>query len=100
MEQRSNQQSECLRTVTAAVDWLESIIPAGELESIAAMDDDDLVGLHVELGAYIRDRLGLWGGNDALQRDAGVPHAVDVSMVIVMALWQRLHSAARFSISA
>jgi hypothetical protein len=100
MEQRSNHQSECPKTVTGAVDWLESIIPASELELIAAMDVDDVVGLHVELGAYIRERLGLWTGNDALMADALARHAIDASMVIVMALWQRLQQAAQFSMSA
>ncbi len=71
MEQRANHHSEYPRTVTEAVDWLESIIPAGELELIAAMDVDDVVGLHVELGAYIRERLGLWSGNDALMSGHG-----------------------------
>lgn len=100
MEQRANHHSEYPRTVTEAVDWLESIIPAGEQELIAAMAVDDIIGLHVELGAYIRERLGLWTGNDALIADALAQHAVDASMVIVMALWQRLHQAARFSMSA
>jgi hypothetical protein len=100
VEQRANHHSEYPRTVTEAVDWLESIIPAGELELIAAMDVDDVVGLHVELGAYIRERLGLWNGNDALMEDAFALHAVDASMVIVMALWQRVHQAARFCLSA
>jgi hypothetical protein len=100
VEQRANHHSEYPRTVTEAVDWLESIIPAGELELIATMAVDDIVGLHVELGAYIREQLGLRTGNDALVADALAQHAVDASMVIVMALWQRRHQAARFSMSA
>lgn len=100
MEQRRQQHNACPKSVSEAVDWLEAIIPAGELDLIAVMAEDDLVGLHVELGAYIRDRLGLWSGNEALKVDAGVQPAVEVSMVIVTALWQRLHHPVPFRISA
>lgn len=91
MEQTSHPTAVWPRTVSEAVGWLEAVLPEAELERIAAMAEDDLTGLHFEVGAYLRNRLGLWAGNNELKADAGAWHAVDVSMVVVKALWAQLH---------
>ncbi len=42
------------------------------------------------LGAWIRNNLGLWKGNESLLESTGAPNADDASMVIVEAVWRRL----------
>jgi hypothetical protein len=90
MEQHSSFRSESVRTITQAVEWLESILPQEELEQIAVMGRRDLSLLHFELGAYVRKQLHLWVGNPELEADAGVADAVAVSAAIIEALWHRL----------
>jgi hypothetical protein len=62
--------------------------------SIAALAQSELIGLHMSLGAWIRNNLGLWKGNDRLMmavRDGDQPmHPDDASTAIVEAVWERL----------
>ena len=58
--------------------------------TISAMGDLELIGLHMGLGAWIRDNLGLWKGNRPLLECTDAPNADDPSMVIVEAVWRRL----------
>jgi|GEM_PF-3276310 len=94
MNAKARNTSEYPQTVVTAVDWLASTLPACVLDLIAAVDEDEVVDLHFELGAYIRSGLGLWGGNRALEADADAWSPVAVSRAVTKALWQRLHSAA------
>jgi hypothetical protein len=47
-------------TVDQAVGVLLGLLPDGEKAKIAAMSQDDLVALHLGLGMWIRNNLGLW----------------------------------------
>jgi len=65
-----------------------------ERASIAALAQWELVGLHMGLGTWIPNNLGLWKGNNApiqaiRERDHAM-HPDDASMVIVEAVWDRL----------
>lgn len=54
-------------TIDAAVRVLQGLLPEDEQRKIAAMAEDDLILMHFGLGAWIRNNLGLWQGNTALQ---------------------------------
>jgi hypothetical protein len=81
-------------TIDEAVGVVIAALSDDERASIAALAQAELIGLHFGLGAWIRNNLGLWKGNDALtqairERDPEI-HPDDASMVIVEAVWERL----------
>jgi len=62
--------------------------------TIGALPKSELIGLHMGLGGWIRNNLGLWKGNGELmqairERDQAI-HPDDASMVIVEAVWRQL----------
>ena len=59
------------------------------------MSEDDLIGLHPTLGAYIRERFGLWSGNKPLMQSCRIEFGEEISedeasAVIIRELWKRL----------
>jgi hypothetical protein len=54
------------KTVEEAVDLLIDSMIHKDLESVRETSEDDLIMLHMGLGAYIRNNFGLWGGNREL----------------------------------
>lgn len=58
---------------------------------------DDIISLHPGLGTLIRNRYGLWLGNEKLMLAAcGYSrHADDASMPIIREAWQALHNCLR-----
>ncbi|WP_374683367.1 DUF6794 domain-containing protein [Accumulibacter sp.] len=80
-------------TVDQAVGVLLGLLPDGEKDKIAAMSQDDLVVLHLGLGMWIRNNLGLWSENSALLESARSQNPDDASVVIIEALWRRLREA-------
>ena len=77
-------------TVDQAVGVLLGLLPDGEKAKIAAMSQDDLVALHLGMGMWIRNNLGLWSENSALLQSARAQNPDDASVVIIEDLWQRL----------
>ena len=77
-------------TVDQAVGVLLGLLPDGEKAKIAATSQDDLIALHLGLGMWIRNNLGLWSENSALLESARAQNPDDASAVIIEALWQRL----------
>ena len=81
-------------TVDEAVGVVIVTLSDEDKASIAAMAESELIGLHFGLGAWIRNNLGLWKGNDQLMGDARERnqsmHPDDASMVIIEAVWERL----------
>jgi hypothetical protein len=55
--------------------------------------EENMISLYFDLGVGIRNRYGLWRGNDKLIFSAcGSPcHPDDASMKIIGAVWQELH---------
>jgi hypothetical protein len=51
---------------------------------------EDLIKFHLSWGNEIRNRCGLWDGNDDLMKDARVDHPDSVSTVIMEAVWEEL----------
>jgi hypothetical protein len=57
------------------------------------MSENDLRGLHMGLGQWVRNHLGLWAGNSALMAATGEDNADDASAVLVKAFWNELRRA-------
>jgi hypothetical protein len=68
-------------------------LPMDEKAAIAAMAESELIALHLGLGMWIRNNLGLWSENSALLQSARAQNPDDASVVIIEALWRRLREA-------
>lgn len=91
-----NEYMQWPETVDEAVDLLLDQLPEGAKAEIAAMSKDDLIGLHMDIGTWIRNNLGLWVGNNApaLLQATQKQHPDDASIAIIEALWKRLQISA------
>lgn len=80
-------------TVEETVRDLLPRISLFEKLKIMFMKKEDTISLHFELGTGIRNRYGLWRGNDKLILSAcGFRcHPDDASMKIIEAVWEALH---------
>jgi hypothetical protein len=80
-------------TVEEAARDIVSKLSAVEEREIRWMAEDKIISLHFTLGLRIRNRYGLWRGNDKLILSAcGRPcHPDDASMIIIEAVWHKLH---------
>jgi hypothetical protein len=80
-------------TVEGAVDDLLPRLSLSEKLMVRFMKKEDTISLHLGLGMLIRNRYGLWRGNDKLILSAcGFPcHPDDASVKIIEAVWQELH---------
>ena len=77
-------------TIDEAVGVVIATLSDTDKATISAMAESELVSLHMSLGAWIRNNLGLWSGNLPLLESTGEPNADDASMVIIVAVWRRL----------
>ena len=84
------------KTVAQAVKRLKRELPLEDKGNIKDMQEDDLSGLHISLGVYIRNEFGLWSGNNELMEScrsvSGVDelHVDSASTVIISELWRQL----------
>ncbi|MFH1624155.1 MAG: DUF6794 domain-containing protein, partial [Pseudomonadota bacterium] len=84
------------KTVKEAVDKLLSVMPVKEKSALANMKEDELVFLPSALGGYIRNKFGLWSGNEALQQSCRyMLKRYDICedealSLIIKELWSRL----------
>jgi hypothetical protein len=98
----SAQKSSWPQTIPEAVEQLLGELSAETAGDIAHLPEDALISLHFGLGQYIRNRYGLWQGNEALLADCAAVSGRsgdvswlwidpdDASSVILTALWRRL----------
>jgi hypothetical protein len=77
-------------TIDGAVRLMLGLVPQDEQARIAYMSEGDLPELHMGLGRWVRNHLGLWGENAALMAETGENNADDASAVIVKAFWEQL----------
>ena len=77
-------------TVDEAVGVMIATLSDEDKVMIAALGQPDLIGLHMGLGAWIRNNLGLWKGNKSLLESSDAPNADDASLVVIEAVWRRL----------
>jgi hypothetical protein len=81
------------QTVEGAVEVLLDVIPMVEQEKIALLPEEDLAGLQLGMGMWIRENMGLWQGNDNLLAESGAIDADDASAMIIRAFWLRVRAA-------
>ncbi len=86
---------------TEAINRVVEELSEDRRREIGRLEADELAGLHLTLGAYVRNTFGLWSDNEAL-RMACVPGrppweiaADDASAVIVRGVWEQLRSEDR-----
>ncbi len=72
------------KTLPAAVDHCLKTLDVRTLEQVAELGPYDCT--HFGLGMWIRNHLGLWGGNHELMEAIGAYHPDDASGPIVAAL--------------
>lgn len=77
-------------TIDEAVGVVIASLSDEEKATISAMSESKLIGLHMSLGAWIRNNFGLWLGNRPLLESTGEPNTDDTSMAIIVAVWRRL----------
>ena len=82
-------------TLDEAVNELISKLTLKDKRLIAKMTEDELAGLHPTLGAYIRERFGLWSGNKLLMQSCRIESEEKISedeasAVITHELWKTL----------
>ena len=77
-------------TIDAAVRLLVELMPDEAKANIAYMSEDDLSTLHLGIGQWLRNHLGLWTQKSVLLAATGQSHPDDGSAVIITALWHRL----------
>jgi hypothetical protein len=63
------------QSIDEAVQILLALVPESEQSNIAEIPEDELIRLHLGMGMWVRNNLGLWKGNEALMADTG---ALDV----------------------
>ena len=87
-----NQENWPVTVEEAVRDILPRITPYEKLEMMVT-NKDHLNSMHFGLGLWIRNRYGLWRGNEKLILSAcGFPcHSDDASGKILEAVWQALH---------
>jgi hypothetical protein len=79
-------------TVEEAVRDILLYLPTNDKIRIRNTKKEDLISYHLDLGMGIRNRLGLWRGNDKLILSAcSHPcHPDDAAIAIIEALWNEL----------
>ena len=77
-------------TIDEAASMTIDALSADERARIAALTENQMIGLHFSLGLWIRNNIDLWSKECLLTRDIG-HDADDISMEIVRAVWHRLH---------
>ena len=85
------------QTIAEAVERLMLTLGAPRLSAFAAESQERLGNFHFSLGLYIRNHYGIFDRHSALLKDCEVQagHSVDpdeASMMVLQALWKRLHS--------
>ncbi len=78
------------KTVKEAVEIILSEMTGRDKLLVRNTKKEDLVKFHSGWGNEIRNRLGLWEGNDALMRDANEIHPDSVSTKIMEAVWEEM----------
>ena len=86
----ANEEVKYPTTVESAVRLLQGLVPSAEQEKIVRMTVAELAGLHLGLGQWIRNNLGLWGQNMELLEATGERNADDASSAIIRAFWSAL----------
>ena len=93
---RKDKSSTPPKSVDEAVDRLINVLTLKDRITISNLPEDELIDLHISLGKYIRNKFGLWSGNEDLMASCCVIAQVDylhqdtASTIIIEELWKRL----------
>lgn len=80
-------------TVDEAVDRLLSDLPADDVDWMRRNPKDSVTShLYMGYGKGVRNRFGLWSGNDALLKSCGTEDPEGCSVVILEAMWDRVQA--------
>lgn len=92
MSKLSNSANILPSSIEETVDILIEALSREELDAIKNMNEDDLLGLHMNLGQGIRNSMGLWGDNKKLLKSCGNEdmHPDNASSAIVKFLWLKI----------
>ena len=89
-EMKMSKNQDFPTTIDTAVRLLMGLMPEEEQTKIAYLSESYLPTLHIGLGQWIRNNMGLWKDNPALLEATGQSDPDDASTVIITALWHRL----------
>ena len=78
------------KTVKEAVAIMLSEMSGRDKLIVRNTKKEDLIKLHLGWGNKIRNRCGLWSGNDTLIKDAKGDHPDSVSNVVMETIWEKL----------
>lgn len=84
------------QTVDEAVDQAIALLALKDRVTIANMTAAELIGLQLSLGMYIRNKFGLWAGNEELMQACRFKsgknelHVNDASIIIIKEMWKKL----------
>lgn len=74
-----------------AVERLLAALSENEKQLLRSISKEEVIRFHHSWGAGIRNDFGLWSGNRALLRSCGETFPDQASLVIMEAVWQRVH---------
>ncbi len=80
------------KTIETAAEIVIDALDKEDLASIKKIKEDELWGVHMNLGQGIRNSMGLWGDNKELLKSCGSEdmHPDDASSAIVKFVWLKL----------
>jgi len=80
------------KTIETAAEIVIGALSGDDLASIKVLQEDELWGVHMNLGQGIRNSMGLWDDNKELLKSCGSEdmHPDDASSAIVKFLWLKL----------
>jgi hypothetical protein len=81
------------QSVDEAVQILLTLVPESEQSNIAEIPEDELICLHLGMGMWVRNNLGLWKGIEALMADTGALDVDGAASVIGRAFWLHVREA-------
>ena len=77
-------------SIKEAILMLMELIPKDQLEEIKTMPLEELPLLHRSLGMFIRNKFGLWAGNESLMKECDTSVPDNASSVIIKAFYNHL----------
>ncbi len=78
------------KTVEEAACLILDNMTQDEKKHLQDANRESLIHYHFSLGVEIRNKLGLWSGNEALLKSSGCDHPDDCSMKIIERVWEKL----------
>lgn len=80
------------KSIKESIDQLMQLIPKEQLEEMKRMTSEEIYKNHMTLGMFIRNKFGLWDGNESLLKDCKTSDADDASEIILKEFINYLHS--------